>query len=555
MNWFFSRKKILKNIDPDDIFLDSKNLPSLDEQQFEGRAERPIKKPLIYLLGLIFILVGFSFIWRVSLVQVAEGESFARRSENNKLRHTIIFPERGNIYDRRGEEIAWNNEGREYYSGAGLSHILGFIGLPSDDDLKNNDYHPQELIGKSGIEKQYQEILSGEKGLKIEEFNALGQIISSYLLRENEPGKEIYLSIDLRLQKALFDIIAKLAQEERFVGGAGILMNVKNGEILALASYPEYDSNIMTRGDDKDKINEYLSDDRFPFLNRSISGLYAPGSVVKPVMATAVLAENIISLDKQIYSGGTLTVPNPYFPDRPSIFKDWQAHGNTDFKKAIAVSSNIYFYYVGGGYGDQEGLGIKKIEEYSRLFGYGEISGIDLPGEARGVVPNPTWKAQNFNNEPWRLGDTYNTVIGQYGFMLTPLQIVKSISMIASKGLVIKPTLLLDEESFQSPMRLNLDESVFRAVHEGMRMTTTDGTALSLNVPYTKMAAKTGTAQTGLGNRQVNSWITGFFPYEEPLYAYVIVMERGPSSVTRGGLTAARQFLDWMYINTPEYFD
>ncbi|HDP37296.1 MAG TPA: hypothetical protein ENN27_05525 [Candidatus Atribacteria bacterium] len=555
MNWFSFKKKKLRNINPDHIFLDSKNLPSLDEQQFEGRVEKPIKKPLIYLMGFIFLLIGTIFVWRVGLVQVIEGESFAKRSENNKLRHTVIFPERGNIYDRQGEELAWNNEGREYYSGGGLSHILGFIGLPSDNDLLVGNYHPQELIGKSGLEKQYQDILSGEKGLKIEEFNALGEIISSYLLKENEAGKEIYLSIDLRLQEALFDIIAKLAEEENFLGGSGILMNVKNGEILALASYPEYDSNIMTKGNNLEKIREYFSDNRFPFLNRSISGLYTPGSVVKPVMASAALAENIISVDKEIYSAGTLVVPNPYFPDRPSVFKDWRAHGNVDLKRAIAVSSNIYFYYIGGGYKDQKGLGIKKIEEYSRLFGYGEITGIDLPGEAKGIVPNPDWKADRFNNEPWRLGDTYNTVIGQYGFMITPLQVVRSIAIIASDGLITKPTLLLDEKTFQSPLVLDLDKNVFQTVREGMRMATTEGTALSLNVPYTKMAAKTGTAQTGPGNRQVNSWITGFFPYDDPLYAYVIVMERGPSNTTRGGLTAIRQFLDWMYLNTPEYFD
>ena len=139
--------------------------------------------------------------------------------------------------------------------------------------------------------------------------------------------------------------------------------------------------------------------------------------------------------------------------------------------------------------------------------------------------------------------------------MLTPLQIARSIAMIASRGIIIKPTLLLDKGYFQSPMTLNLDESVFQAIHEGMRMTTTEGSALSLNVPYTKMAAKTGTAQTGPGNRRVNSWIVGFFPYDEPLYAYAVVMEHGPSNMTRGGPTAIRQFLDWMYTNTPEYFD
>ena len=153
------------------------------------------------------------------------------------------------------------------------------------------------------------------------------------------------------------------------------------------------------------------------------------------------LTEGVIDPYKKILSTGSISIPNPYFPDQKTVFKDWKAHGWTDMREAIAVSSDVYFYEIGGGFESQKGLGIVNIEKYAQLFGIGQKTGIDLPDEKGGIIPGPEWKIKNFKGEPWRIGDTYNTVIGQYGFQVTPLEMVRAISAIANYGTLVTPAL------------------------------------------------------------------------------------------------------------------
>ena len=337
-------------------------------------------------------------------------------------------------------------------------------------------------------------------------------------------------------------------------------MDVNKGEILALTSFPEYNSEILSLGEDEEQISKYLNDINKPFLIRSIGGLYAPGSIVKPFLAIGALQEGIIIPEKKILSTGSISIPNRYFPDQESIFKDWKAHGWVNMKEALAVSSNVYFYNIGGGYENQQGLGINNIEKYIRLFGIGEKTGINLIGEVDGIIPNPLWKEINFNGDRWRIGDTYHTAIGQYGFQVTPLQMVRAISTIANNGYLLKPTLLFNNDALMvnESKKIEISEKNFDTVKEGMRLAVTSGTASSLNIPAVKVSAKTGTAQLGFssnGNKKINSWVIGFFPYEKPKYAFTVLLENGPEYNSTSASHVMRDLLNWMSINTPKYLE
>lgn len=558
----FKKNKNKVLVDPDEIFLDSKNLENFDRQQFEGRIEQPISKKIIIFLGVFFLLIMGIFTIRLGYLQIEKGEAYYKRSENNILGKILLFAERGIIYDRNKKELAWNNKeeenmdfGTRSYLSSGFAHVLGYVSYPAQDS--SGRYWQGEFIGKDGLEKQYNEILAGKNGSKIIETDAFGKVHSENIINIPERGKDINTTLDFRIQKELFTLIKQASERNSFNGGAGTIIDIESGEVLVMTSYPEYSSEILSLGKEAQIINGYFTDKRKIFLDRIISGLYTPGSIIKPIFAIGALAEKIISPTKQILSTGSISIPNPYFEDQPTIFKDWKAHGWTDMPEAIAVSSDVYFYTIGGGHEGQKGLGIVNLEKYANLFGIGEKTGIDLPDEKGGTIPNPEWKIKNFNGDPWRIGDTYHTAIGQYGFQLTPMEITRAISAIANYGRLVTPHLLLSDEVKEKEQKIivGLNKEYFDIVHEGMRQAVTYGTAVALNVPYVKVAAKTGTAQLGLAKNRVNSWVVGFFPYENPKYAFTILMESGPSSGVVGASSIMRSLLDWMSLNTPEYFE
>jgi penicillin-binding protein 2 len=544
-------------IDPDEIFLDARNLPRFDPHQFEGRLELPVPRRTVFVTGLVFLSFLLVFLGQSFALQLRDGELYERRSEENRLRHTVLFGERGAIFDRRGSPLAWNEPDpaerefakRRYARRRGLAHLVGFLKYPKKDSA--GFYYQVDFEGMAGIEKYFNEYIAPSHGLKIVETNARGALTSESVLRKARDGASVTATIDARVSEALYDRMASLARERGFAGGAGVIMDVANGDILALASFPEYDSQILTNGDDSAAIQSFVLDERKPFLNRVTGGLYTPGSIVKPFLALAALEEGVITPEKQIISTGSLSVQNPYDPGRPTVFKDWKAHGAVNMRQAIAVSSDVYFYEIGGGFEKQAGLGIGNIEKYMRLFGFGEEpGGNDFFGEA-GVIPSPEWKLQNFGEE-WRLGNTYHTAIGQYGFQVTPLQAVRAAAALANGGRILLPRVIVeDEEPFFET--IPIAESSFRVAREGMRQAVLSGTAAGLNIPEVTVAAKTGTAELGTMKRFVHSWVIGFFPYEKPRFAFAIVMERGPRGNTVGALYAARQLLEWMGAYAPEY--
>ncbi len=560
MRNIFKSKRKYKDIDPDEIFIDSKNLPGFNTSQFEGRIERPISARTIYGIAIVFVLIGIVFAGRVWALQISNGHDYLMKSESNRLRNETVFAARGMILDRHGEPIAWNNLNpnnedfaiREYATSSGLSTILGYVKTPSKDSSGN--YYRQSYEPQAGVEKTYDTQLSGVNGRRLTETDALGNITSQSVVVPAKNGSDLELSIDKGIQQHLYQAMIEYGNKAGFQGGAGLIMDIQTGELIALSNFPEADSNVMSSGQDTALIKQYLSNKNNPFLNRAIGGLYTPGSIMKPFLAMGVLTEGIIDANKQILSTGSISVPNPYNPSKPSIFKDWKALGWVDLRHAIAMSSDVYFYEVGGGFNDQPGIGVLNIEKYNRLFGFGQKTGIELGGEQVGTIPNPTWKADKFDGEPWRLGDTYNTAIGQYGVQVTPLQAVRATAAIANNGSLVVPTILKSSGSKTVYYPIDLEQKNFDIVKEGMRMTVTEGTAASLNVPYVKISAKTGTAQVGISKTLVNSWSIGYFPSDHPRYAFAVVMESAPSSNIYGASLVMRQLLDYMSVYKSEYF-
>lgn len=554
------KKRKYQDISPEDIFIDATNLPGFEEYRFEGRIEKPMGRKTFLLTKIVFVLTILALVSKLWVLSITQGSVYAQISENNRLEHTLIFADRGIIYDRNMHELATNavKEGSSDFAGRlyspikGLAHVVGYLKYPLSD--RTGVYYEESYRGRDGVEYAYNDLLQGENGLKLKETNVSGEVTSESVIKKPIAGKSLVLSIDANLTEVLHKAISSLASDKGFIGGAAVLMDVRTGEIIALTSFPEYDQNLLTAGSDQAAINLLLNNPSKPFLNRAIGGLYTPGSILKPIIALAALNEDLISPDKQILSTGSITVKNPYDPSKPSIFKDWKAHGWTDMRKALAVSSDTYFYSIGGGFGDQKGLGITALDKYFQLFGLTEKTGIQLLGEVEGVIPTPEWKKEKFNGEIWRLGDTYITAIGQYGTQITLINAVRFISAIANGGNLLTPSLLLGGNPTQVKRTIEFSNEDWKVVREGMRASVTYGTAVGLNVPYVQAAAKTGTAELGSAKLSVHSWSVGFFPFENPKYAWAVVMDRGPSSNTLGATSVVRQLFDWMAINAPEYF-
>jgi len=561
----FRRKKYDHKIYPDEIFLDSKNISGFDTSQFEGRLEKPIGKKTFVYMGALIGFFGLFFVSRIFFLQIFQGEKFTARSERNSFKKENITPLRGAIYDSSGMPLVWNGEeGRMYADLPGLGHILGYTGLPSKEDFKKNPDTPSEnMIGKDGIEGKYDEILRGILGVKLTERDSQGNPVSESVQVLPQNGQNLTLTIDSKVQSYLYTAMESVIKERNFEGGAAVVIDVASGNILAMASVPEYSSKVLSEGGPASLINGYINDKNKPFLNRAISGLYAPGSVVKPFVALAALSEGIISPEKKILSTGSISIPNPFFPDKKSIFKDWKAHGWVDMRHALAISSDVYFYEIGGGFEDVRGLGINKIYEYAKNFGFGKKTGIDLDGEAEGTVPNPQVKEKNNPDDPiWRVGDTYISAIGQGYFLTTPIEIAAYAASIANNGKIVVPR-LIKNENLEAPLplgsgasklkQIDIPEEYFKIVKEGMRMAVTEGTAQGLSYPDLKIAAKTGTAEVGGKKNFSHSWIIGFYPYENPKYAFAAVLEKGPAGNTIGAPYAMKQFFDWLKLYHPEY--
>ena len=426
------------------------------------------------------------------------------------------------------------------YKFQSLSHVIGYLGRVTKLDLKTSqDLTPNDYVGKTGVEKVYDKLLRGKKGVMVKITDSTLNVIETKKIKDPKDGNNLILTIDLKLQekayKALKDAILKNKDAK---GGVVIVTNPKTGEILALANYPSFDANIFSSlNKNKNEYLKIINNKSRPLFNRAISGTYSPGSSIKPFIAAAALQEQIITEKTSINDNlGYISITNKYNPEIKYIFRDWKVggHGITDVKKAIAVSSNVFFYTIGGGYGGIEGLGIERIKEYLNKFWFGKLTGIDLPGEKVGVIPTPEWK-KSYKGEDWYIGDTYITSIGQGNMLITPIQMATALSSLVNDGKVIRLYILkeisdaLNQKTIKKSeiKELNsgfVDKRYFKIVKEGMRMAVLNGSAQRLKNFPVEIAGKTGTAQT---NGAPHSWFISFAPYKDPEIAVVVLVENG----------------------------
>ena len=453
------------------------------------------------------------------------------------------------------------NSIRYYEEGKIFAHLVGYTGKIRAEEYKKSPekYSISDYVGREGVEKSYEDVLRVIPGKLQMERNALGNIISKEVVSLPESGKSLVLWLDSDLQRKITEELDRIIKSVGAKKGAAVALDPKTGGVLSLVSIPSFDNNIFQKGADPKEVEKLLQDPEEPLFDRVISGTYLTGSTIKPLIASAALEEKIISPNKKINDDkGFITIPNPWNPDAPTIKKDWTIHGWTDMRKAIAESCNVYFYTVGGGYEEQKGLGVARIKEYLDLFGWEDKTGIDLPGEVAGFVPDKEWK-KNTIGESWIDGDTYNLSIGQGFIKITPLEVATAFSAIANGGKLLEPQVvqkIIDseknviEESQPKITRENfIDPKNIEIVREGMRWAVTgqnspQASSVLLNSLPVSAAAKTGTAE--LGGDHYNNWVTVFAPYDDPQIVLTIVIENVEKAQI-AALPVAKEVLQWYF--------
>lgn len=428
------------------------------------------------------------------------------------------------------------------------SHVLGYTGRVGSEDLaRDPSLHPESVVGKTGVEAAYDRFLRGRDGKTVTYRNARGEEQSAPRYEAPTPGAEVRTTIDAELQEFIYERFTQALRELGRTAGAVLALDPRNGAIRALVSMPSFEPFAVVR---------YLKALGNPLFNRAIQGAYQPGSTIKPIVGVAALTEGVIQPEDQIFSGGFIEVPNPYNPARPSRFLDNQAHGWVDLRAALARSSNVYFYEVAGGFENQIGLGIERLKAWWARFGLGTVTGIDLPGERAGFLPDPTWK-EAARGEPWRVGDTYHVAIGQGDLLVTPIGLLNAIAAIGNGGTIWRPYVVravVDGErvlfSREPEVLAELDQiarSALPEVREGMRdvVRAPYGTAHSLGALPIAVAAKTGTAQIE-GNTKLNAFFVGFAPAENPELAILILVEDAREG-SLNTVPVARDIFLWYY--------
>ncbi|MEK7536985.1 MAG: penicillin-binding protein 2 [Patescibacteria group bacterium] len=420
---------------------------------------------------------------------------------------------------------------RIYPDGEIFSHLIGYVSLVSQDDLNRDGYYKiNDQIGREGLESFYESELKGRRG----------QVLINRFKDENQisvpqKGNSLVLNIDSELQKNIYRELDGALKEIGSRSGTALALDPRDGRILSLVSLPSYDNSSFTDGLSSEEFRLFFENRREPLLNRVISGRFAPGSTIKPIIALAALEEKVISPLKKINAPGLITIPNPFNPEIIYTFRDWKNHGWVNMKEAIANSSDIYFYTVGGGFYDVEGLGIQKIAEYFKLFRINSLLGIDLAGEVAGFVPSQEWK-KDFRGETWYQGDTFNVSIGQGDLLATPLWVASFIGAFGNGHALYRPFIadkVLDEKgavikTFEPEIiqELNFNEESLKVVREGMKLAAEIGTAKVLSGLPFEVGAKSGTAEVIKG-QSTNSWISVFAPYDNPQIALTIMIESG----------------------------
>lgn len=605
----FRKFKKGHSIDIEDISIDSiiqkkhKNSIIASQVRETTIGERAFVGLFIFYSFIILITLGACFFY-----QVIDKGDFLVKSEGNKYIFKEINTQRGIIYDRNFEKLAENdqkfnlvlkgetndnalfevsrilqidfeelkenvskNEEERLYIAKDLDNKQVIILKTRLNDLTNfelekknvrryeNGYAFSGVIGyvskdkekgEDGVEREYEDVLKENPGVKKYERDVFNNILSEELIKDPESGKSLVLNIDKRLQEKSSEVLKNVVTEVNGKGGSIIAMNPKTGEVLTLVNYPSYDNNFFSTNFSAKEYQELLNSKNISFFNRAISGEYPMASTIKPILASAFLEEGIVGPNTTIRCEGGIQLNDGTFK------RDWSSHGLTDVKKAIAESCDVFFYILSGGYRNTKGLGIEGIDNYLYKYGFGSYTGIDLPAESKGFVPTPKWK-EDVIGVTWYPGDTYNISIGQGYLKTTPIQVLTAISAIANGGKLVKPQVvkgIVDDnkniiEIFETEI-INenfISKENIKVVQEGMRQTVLSptGSAPSLQTLPITLAAKTGTAETGTGNTYHN-WIVVYGPYEDPEIAMIVLVEHVSSFA---GITqrVVREVLNYYY--------
>ena len=574
----------------------------LKEYQSEQRLGR--RAALLH-VGVALVLAGFlGMFW---YLQIVKGGDFALLAENNRLRRIALAPTRGVVLDRRDEVLASTRpamnlvlvregltdadlqlkrlEGvlgipydvlksrllamrhrptfeplvikedvqlaeiakvesrrewfpgveieqsalRDYPDGPAIAHAVGYVGEVNESQLAkiaDGSIQQGDIVGKTGVEREYDEVLRGRRGWKLQTVNSLGRPFgASQPGRDPEDGHPLRLTIDNRLQRKLVEALADEV-------GSGIFMNPMTGEVLALASTPGYDPNVFTAPVSRTTWTSLIEDPRHPLNDRAISSFYAPGSTFKVLMSIVGLETGAITPQNTVFCPGWVTIYN-------RKFVCWKkgGHGTVDVHRALVQSCNVFYYLLG------KKVGIDAISKYAKMFGVGEISGIDIPGESRGNPPSAEWK-QRIHKEPWYPGDTISVSIGQGLLAVTPIQMATMISAVANGGSLVRPHLARDAGT--PPVKLPVSEGTLAIIRDALADVVEEGTATKAQLGPIHVAGKTGTAQVfkkSVGvdadkqpkDERDHAWFIGYAPAEHPEIAFAIVIEHGG----HGGTTAA----------------
>lgn len=540
----------------------------------------------LVVIASIFLIVFFGGFLRLFHLQIVLGNENRGLADSNRIRIKVIHAPRGVIYDRNGKVLAENNPGfrlkdkflsrdealsleanknpqldaleidaiRNYPLSPITSHVLGYVGQISEEELKEPQYKNYKIgdrIGRSGIEQIYEQVLKGKDGAEIIEVDAAGKRLQTLRKIDPIPGQNIYLSLDADLQRVAFNSLSDEIKKADSCCGATVSENPQTGEILSLVSWPPFDANAFTDPTRNKEVSGYFTDPNSPLLNRAISGTYPPGSTFKIASSLAGLYSKKITKDTKFEDTGIMHL-GPYSFANWYFTSNGKTEGWVDLTKALQRSNDIYFYQVG------QLVGEKILGEVAEKIGMGKKLGIDLPGEANGLIPTNEWKVKTIGQQ-WYPGDSLHMAIGQGFLLTTPLQILAETAFIAADGNLYQPhlaTKITTADNFTlkqfhfDPLVKNLfSKEDLNLVKSGLNLVPKEGgTAwpfFNFSIPT---AGKTGTAEFGDPKNKTHAWYTGYAPVDNPQIVATTLVEAGGEG-SNVSAPVVKQIFTW-YFNS-----
>ncbi len=523
----------------------------------------------------IYNMLEYNFLTRYAsclepiIVKRGVDYSTSLKTEVSKLTGVSVIPEAVRVYP----------------DSTYFSHLLGYMGPISRDDYEANKglYSPDDKVGQVGLEASLEDQLRGQRGESRYTVNSQEQIVEQIAARPPITGNNVSLTIDAALQISVTQALQEGLEEAKVNAGVAIVMRVTDGQILSMVSLPSYDNNLFSAGISQSAFDSLNTDPNLPMFDRAIGGAYPPGSTYKMITASAALQENVVTPDTTVLCPGYIEVPYTNNENQRTAFRDWrpQGHGNLNIIQALSESSDTFFYIMAGPHEEDRvihnddgtdtifytryynpgsrtpiefnGLGIEKLHQYAEAFGLGQRTGVELPGEVPGIAPDRAWKQTATPDNPWSLGDTLFTAIGQGDNLVTPLQLVNVTAVVANGGTLYQPQLVLNVTDPSGKIVQGYQPKVIRQVpvspqnlaivREGMHQAVSDpvkGTASNhITLKSIQWAGKTGTAEfgepiavkDGKEVRRAHAWFTAFAPYDKPEIAVVVLLEGGQESL------------------------